>query len=210
MSDEKQAVEPQQQAVEQQPAPAATENTEGKESLKDLGAEKLVDMLLETRTEAKNRRLELKEVKQQISELTTAQEQAKQAELEKKQEWEKLYNEQKEKTSDYEDLKLFKDNYLNDCKAQVEKKLETLTDAQKKLFELGTKDKSADIQLKFIQELAGAVETKPTPSTDNTQASGRAAIKAPAGPAVPFAGENTLMGGLMKGLREAPSVNSSN
>lgn len=121
--------------------------------LTKLSPEDLINLVLETRSEAKKRRLRTRELEEEIAKREREQELNQQAELEKNQEFQKLYGDLKEKTSDYEDLKKFKQEYIENCKTEVEQLKNNLTKADLELFELTSKNQTYDQQLLIIKKM---------------------------------------------------------
>jgi len=179
------------------------------EDLANLDKSKLVEMVLETRTEAKNRRHKAKELEQKLNEIQQQIQLKNQAELESKQEFEKLYNETKEKYKDYEELKSFKTNYLEKCQNEIDKILPTLTSEQTQYFETASSGRPADEKLALLQGLKNLTNSNNgnTQKTDNTQSTGRAGNVGNPGitfPAVPFASGNEALN-IQESLKNAPS-----
>jgi len=134
-------------------------------------SEELVNLLLETKNEAKTKRFKIKELKETIANFEKQKDLDATATLEKNQEFEVAYNGLKEKTADYEDLKNFKQNYLEECKSKIDIILPTLQQADLELFELSAKDRSFDKQLLIIEKMVST--KKSTSEIDNQQTSNR-------------------------------------
>jgi hypothetical protein len=153
---------------ETQVAEATTEEVKTEETSQDgnqerldtsgldkLSAKDLIDIIHETRSEAKTRRLKYNELKEQMSAIEIANKKAEEEQLEKDNEFKTLYERRTEETKDYDELKEFKMNYLNNCKDKIESIKNGLTKAESELFELSSKSMPYDEQLQFIEKLVG-------------------------------------------------------
>jgi hypothetical protein len=192
----------QQEPAAAEPAPAEPAPADGNghddEGLLALGKDQLVEIIRETRGEAKTRRMKQRELEAQVKTIQDQIELNKQKELESKQEWEKAYNELKEKTKDYPDLKDFREAYLKECSAEIEKLIPNLTKPEQELFELSKDKMSVNEQIVFIKKL---VDNRPAaPVTDNTQSTGRGGQPAPK-VMVPFGNTTSVVGKVMESLR---------
>ena len=141
------------------------------EALSKLDPAELVKIIAETRNEAKTRRLKAKTLEEQINTINKEKSEAEQKKLEENQEWQRLFEKQKEDTADYEELKEFKTSYLETCKQEVESSKSSLTKAEMELFELSSKNMTYDEQLNFIKKV---VSTRaPVSVIDSTQSTTR-------------------------------------
>ncbi len=159
----------------QEPTPAAGVKPDGNGDggLNDLSADELVNIIKDTRAEAKTRRLSQRGLETEIADIKNKQKLEEQATLEDKQEFEKAYNNLKDETKDYKDLRDFKKSYLDRCKDKVDSALPSLTKAQQELFDISAKNAGYEDQLALIDKIKGTVNTV----VDNTQATGRASDK---------------------------------
>lgn len=157
MSEENTAVETapeqttQEQPVEQQ-KPDIYERHPG---FKDATKEDTLLALEKTMSEAKSRRLQVRELEEKLKSFEEQTKQKELQELEQKQEFEKLYGTLKDETKDYEELKEFKTNYLNQCKEKIDNIKNGLTKAEAELFDLSAKHMPYDEQMAFIEKLVG-------------------------------------------------------
>jgi len=140
--------------------------------LENLSKEELVKIVHDTRAEAKNRRLNQRDLEDKLKEKEKEAELQKQTELEQKQEFEKLYNEHKEKTKDYDDLKTFKENYIKQSEEKIEKLLPGLSAEEKELYDISAKTMTIEDRMTFIEKLKNKNVT-----VDSTQSTGRASDK---------------------------------
>ena len=123
--------------------------------LGNMSTEALIEEVIATRSEARERRLERKDLEGKLSEIEEKKKADAQTQLEKNQEWEKAYAKLKDETKDYTDLLGFKNNHLESCKAKVDTILPTLSEADKELFELSAKGHSYSTQLDIITKMSG-------------------------------------------------------
>lgn len=141
------------------------------EQLFSLSKEELIKANIETRSEAKTRRLRTKELESKLAENERQKQLEEEKALEEKNEFKTLYEKTKEQYSDYDDLKSFKENFLEDCKKQIDDAIVKLSPADKELFELASEGKNYDAQLKIIQKLTNKKQS--TSMTDTSQSTGR-------------------------------------
>jgi hypothetical protein len=171
MSEENTPVENTQTPESQEPVQQQPEQHAENDSLKKLPVDDLVEIIKETRSEAKNRRLKYKELE---GKLATYEEQKKQEEieqLEKTNEYKALYEKIKEEHGDYDELKEFKQASLEKAKEQVENNRKNLTKAEEDLFAMASKGMTYVEQQEYIAKLI----TSRTPgiTVDNTQSTTR-------------------------------------
>lgn len=165
MSEETQ-VENTETVETQQEKPAAEHD-----ALKALPVDELVNIIAETRSEAKKRRLQNKEIQDKLAEIENQRKLDEESQLEKKNEYQTLYNKLKEETADYGDYKSFKESYLEECQSKVDEAMKKLDKNQLDLFEEAADGKSSDKKLKLIKKL---ILTKPVTSViDTTQTTHR-------------------------------------
>lgn len=141
------------------------------ESLKKLPVEDLVSIISETRSEAKKRRLENKELKETLVGYKTEQEKAEEEALKKNNEWQGLYEKRLEETKDYDDLKQFKAEQLEIAKDKVEQNKNNLTKAELEIFDLASKNMTYTEQKEYISKLLE--NRSPSITVDNTQSIAR-------------------------------------
>ncbi len=191
----------------QSPAPTGvdTDNNNGdgdKDGLEKLSVKELVDIIHETRGEAKTRRLKQRELEEQIQKNADERKLNEQKQLEANQEWEEAYNKLKEETGDYGDLKRFKESFEKECQVEIEKILPTLTDPEKEIFELSSKTMSISDKILFIKKL---IENRPPAksSVDNTQSTGRGSPQVSNADTVkvPFGNTQSVIGNLLETLK---------
>jgi hypothetical protein len=140
-------------------------------TLSKLPVSELIDIIKETRSEAKTKRLKNRELEGQILEINNAKKLAAQAELEKNSEWEKLLADYKEETKDYNELKDFKAASLEKAKVEVDESVLHLAPAEKELFDLASSKMTYDEQSSYIKKI---VSNRPTNTIiDTTQSVGR-------------------------------------
>jgi len=215
MSEEKKTVEPDAKVTDVTPDDKKQNNnvplTEDKdlnEGLKKLSTEELIDIIRETRGEAKTRRLKQRELEDVIKKNSDEKKLSEQAQLEQNQEFEKLYGSLKEDTKDYGELKEFKKNYLETCKEKVENLNKGLTTAEQELFELSSKNMSFNEQLIFVEKLIANRVVKS--DIDKTQDMGRSDgsdVKLPGQNSVPFGNNGGVVSSVMSALKNAKIIN---
>lgn len=125
------------------------------ESLKKLPVDELINIIAETRSEAKARRLKAKELEDRVAKIDAEKKQHEEEELSKKGEYEQLLKKYKEETADYHELKEFKTTYLEKCKMEVEENVKHLTDAEKELFSLASGKMTYDEQSQYLKKIVG-------------------------------------------------------
>ena len=173
------------------------------EGLLTLSKDELVNIISETRGEAKSKRLKLRELEGTISQRDKDAKLAEQAILEKNQEWETAYNKLKEETNDIEGLRTFKQDYITNCQNKVDEITPTLTTSEKEIFDISSKTLGYDAQLELIGKLvagrpASKIDIDPTQTTarsDNVKAGQKQT------PTMPFAG-NGLINSVIQGLQK--------
>ncbi len=134
--------------------PAVDPDIEAQNSaLQKLSTDELIGIIRETRSEAKTRRLKAKELEGKITDIEKQKLLDEAVSLEKNQEFEKLYNGIKENTKDYDELKTFKQTFLESCEKEVEELKKGLTIAEVELFDLSSKSQSFDNQVKIIKKI---------------------------------------------------------
>ena len=181
-----------EQVVEntEQPSEAPAEEKPGveHEALKALPVEELINIIAETRGEAKKYRLQKKELKEQVSSYEQAKTEAEQEQLKKNNEWQKLFEQKQEETADYEELKEFKTNYLEKCKNDVEERKSQLTKADEEVFALSAKNMTYDEQLDLINKLLKNRQsnvvidtTQSTTRTNKTEEKPKNPLRSPGG-----------------------------
>jgi len=170
------------------------------DSLSKLNAEELISIIHETRTEAKNRRLTNKELTEKMGSIEAQTKLDETAALEKNNEWQKLHEQYKDETKDYEDLKAFKISYLEKCKADLEILTKGLTQAENELFELSANNRGYDEQIVIAKKLLA--NRKADSVIETTQSAARTGETGtpPSNTTVPFGNNGTVTQMAMKAL----------
>ncbi len=170
------------------------------DALSKLDKPVLAGMIKELRGEAKNRRLNQRELEAKINDIVAQRKLDDQKQLETNQEWEKAYNKIKDDTVDFANLKEFKDNYEKECQVEIDAITPTLTKAELEIFEISNKKMTVTEQGLFIKKL---IDNRSTPAViDNTQSIGRGGqtIVKDEGK-LPFGNTSSVMGKVLEGLK---------